>query len=506
VTRFNDSKPYHRNQTNEISNNSNNSTSGGWNRSIDYELVSQKRRKHETESLETVIRQPQLFESNPSGYILDQKTGWYFDQVRKYYFDAGNDRYAHLSSFPHAKTDADVARRIPHIWWTFEKIQRIWKPVLTEMETDTSSAVDSGSVQSTTTPPLFKTRNAVEIGIQDEISLHIHKSLKNTKKVSSSRAASAILFQKSTRTPPIRPGVDSSQLTSIGFVRTAAIVRSGTSSSSSSSSSSLSTKAMINTWNIRQKEDSNWNKIGCQYPLHVDFLYNDAPMTRCSDDGWLCLLCKRKFKDEEALSSHVHRSKLHKKNVEHVGELSNKTFQNNQANVHVLAKSHSSTTMGTFTMRPLSVLSSSAAPKAMYSSSSSMRRTKPPSRQHSTRRSNSSNGISNSSNSSMTTPPIVPAASTNIPLDIGTNIGAAMLKKMGWKVGDSLGLDSTSGMKEPLDAVRQMGGRVSGRGGKERLGLGHVHAQHKTEGTDLSDVLARQRAKKRGRKRGRKSG
>ena len=64
-------------------------------------------------------------------------------------------------------------------------------------------------------------------------------------------------------------------------------------------------------------------------------------------------------------------------------------------------------------------------------------------------------------------------------------------------LGEALGLHST-GIKIPLDAVSELGGRISGRGGRERLGLGHKKATpNNLLKDDLSDLLARQRSKKR---------
>jgi hypothetical protein len=43
------------------------------------------------------------------------------------------------------------------------------------------------------------------------------------------------------------------------------------------------------------------------------------------------------------------------------------------------------------------------------------------------------------------------------PLDASSNVGASLLKKMGWKIGEGLGKDS-QGTATPLDAVNQLGG------------------------------------------------
>ena len=46
--------------------------------------------------------------------------------------------------------------------------------------------------------------------------------------------------------------------------------------------------------------------------------------------------------------------------------------------------------------------------------------------------------------------------------------------------------------------MSELGGRISGRGGRERLGLGHKKATpNNLLKDDLSDLLARQRSKKR---------
>jgi hypothetical protein len=247
-------------------------------------------------------------------------------------------------------------------------------------------------------------------------------------------------------------------------------------------SSSTTKKNLIDLWTSRQNEESNWNIIACQYPLQKDFLYNNEPMVSCTDGYWLCLLCKRKFNSEDAVSSHVKRSKLHKTNVNRVALNSKKKENEDDATTNL------------FSMRPMEM------PKVSINSSLSSSTSSSSSKHYSKQRINNIRKQieSSSSNTSFLNQPKkekIIVASTSKPMNTTNSIGAMILKRMGWKEGDGL---RQNGLKVPLDAVRQLGGRLGGRGGRERLGLGHEIG----ESVDLSNVLARQREKQR-RNRGR---
>ena len=83
-------------------------------------------------------------------------------------------------------------------------------------------------------------------------------------------------------------------------------------------------------------------------------------------------------------------------------------------------------------------------------------------------------------------------ASTRKPMDMSDkSIGACMLRKMGWKVGNSLGRTGTNGITVPLDAVRALGGRPGGK--HARKGLGHPDAARDADGNLVNAEVAKKR-------------
>ena len=485
---------------------------------------------------------PPSFDHAGGEYDLNPTTGWYchnetafmYDPVSELYLNTINRKWFRRQDSESEESVDNLFSEVDAISLSTEinsKMQLLGYTTSSDMGNN-SSQLKAQEKQSAHAPVMFKRSDQVQQGSQIADKTADVVDLDDLMRAAKGESAEEVKTGDKSAAPD-------SQSAASGSASVAALSKTSQASFKASDTRMRQNSVLIKQWTQRQQDEgahegeshmsaSDYERLACTYPVDPNLSYKGKPVTMLSkkdNSSWLCWICIRKFSDEKLLAKHVNLSDLHRDNVKAAAKRTVALSENGSDAPEKKADASQNECDAIFAIRLVSNSSSMMSSNDSNVKLASVDRAHERRKMHGQRKSRFDSSASGSgpsfdnryrthtrggrgdvstfpsfhaSSSSMKIAGArVVRASTKVPIDTRSSFGAKLMRTMGWKPGEALGI-SGNGIVAPVDAVEGMGGRLGRRA--ERLGLGHPNADSRTDTSTLSGILALKRKKRRGRR------